>query len=723
MRHKIVVFSCNRKKCFTRALSEFLNLNIEQNWEFCGSASDVVRPPHTLELCEWVQQAPAIYNDKFYFAVILRSDVEALKRTEVPLSRIDGCARLLNFLRQVKKTWRGTQEWYWQNVFFGLHTRQFVGECERWLVKIGVADFIKVRAFTRQMDMRFIGWPWERGEDDGENDQPWENGENAQPLEKPPKPYRRPNVAEQHSDVEDLTSQCCNPDIDPHIAFQRPSHNSAEGESVAFENGNVDQEGGCQQSRLVENGGGTQLTDNIENGKEGSSRKQKVVGSDQCSGRASPPVQNKTVKRPPPVKKRGPEPEQREKYEWEIAVGEPYPTFLQWRAKHYEKQEGSLASVPLSNAESEFYNNPERASRMFKEFLKRAQAVVENGKQAVAAGNVPVLPSEFLSVADPEPAQVMADLQQLMNAGAQIALPAQHPAQRATVPNREYKSLADAERGRCESATIGPVVTIGILGSDSDPEGPALEESADSGVPADSGVQESLEETVVKEQAEQPESEPEESAPSIEVLQDLYKLAAGRPIVRMQIARNPQWGYAIVDGQVVKVGQVSQEVQDAEEQEAGQDAGACESQDAAVPETKKMSMQELDAHIRKVHASKQSAKTQELMMEFQHHRDELKVKQKQEQELPPAPEPCPPPKLSAAELRVELEKRLGSHHPALQQPEGEDVNGEVDWAAIGEKMAAIEAAAIDDDTGMMAVEQGEEEVADDGELVDDEALA
>ena len=144
----------------------------------------------------------------------------------------------------------------------------------------------------------------------------------------------------------------------------------------------------------------------------------------------------------------------RERYEWEIAVGEPFPAFLQWRAKDYEKQSGSLGSAPEANAESEFYNNPQRASRLYQQFLRRAQAVIENEKQQLAAGNIPVLPSEYLQVAPPEPEKIMNDLQTLIDAGAQVQLPSEHPAARKVVPYQEYQSLADAERGKSQRAKL-----------------------------------------------------------------------------------------------------------------------------------------------------------------------------------------------------------------------------------------------------------------------------
>ena len=41
-------------------------------------------------------------------------------------------------------------------------------------------------------------------------------------------------------------------------------------------------------------------------------------------------------------------------------------------------------------------------------------------------------------------------------------------------------------------------------------------------------------------------------APSIEALQKAYNSAIGRSIIEKQIAANPDWGYEIVDGEIVE---------------------------------------------------------------------------------------------------------------------------------------------------------------------------
>lgn len=41
-------------------------------------------------------------------------------------------------------------------------------------------------------------------------------------------------------------------------------------------------------------------------------------------------------------------------------------------------------------------------------------------------------------------------------------------------------------------------------------------------------------------------------APSIEILQKAYNSAIGQSIVERQIAANPDWGYEIVDGEIVE---------------------------------------------------------------------------------------------------------------------------------------------------------------------------
>ena len=41
-------------------------------------------------------------------------------------------------------------------------------------------------------------------------------------------------------------------------------------------------------------------------------------------------------------------------------------------------------------------------------------------------------------------------------------------------------------------------------------------------------------------------------APTIEALQKAYNTAIGQSIVERQIATNPDWGYEIVDGEIVE---------------------------------------------------------------------------------------------------------------------------------------------------------------------------
>ena len=49
-----------------------------------------------------------------------------------------------------------------------------------------------------------------------------------------------------------------------------------------------------------------------------------------------------------------------------------------------------------------------------------------------------------------------------------------------------------------------------------------------------------------------PETASVTPAPSIEALQKAYNTAIGRSIIETQIARNPDWGYEIVDGEIVE---------------------------------------------------------------------------------------------------------------------------------------------------------------------------
>lgn len=133
---------------------------------------------------------------------------------------------------------------------------------------------------------------------------------------------------------------------------------------------------------------------------------------------SSTPQENST---PQPVK-RG----EVQKEVWEIAPGEPYPVFLNWRAKtKYEPQGGRWATDAIGNAYSEFYNNRAKTKvAIFPDFLAYMQTVAENANEQQNAGLKAILPS--LLIAKPAPTEenvqrLMSNIQALIDRGSEVA--------------------------------------------------------------------------------------------------------------------------------------------------------------------------------------------------------------------------------------------------------------------------------------------------------------
>jgi hypothetical protein len=92
---------------------------------------------------------------------------------------------------------------------------------------------------------------------------------------------------------------------------------------------------------------------------------------------------------------------EREKYEWEISVGEPYPDFIRWRAhKHYNPQGGHWAADAFGHAVAEILKKTQTAPGlvrwMWQSFLNYAEKAAD-GALAVYATNAaqPFLPACF----------------------------------------------------------------------------------------------------------------------------------------------------------------------------------------------------------------------------------------------------------------------------------------------------------------------------------------
>lgn len=113
---------------------------------------------------------------------------------------------------------------------------------------------------------------------------------------------------------------------------------------------------------------------------------------------------------------------------WEIAPGHPYPVFLNWRAdKHYKPQGGKWESDAYGIAYAEFYNNRAKTTAvLFPQFLEYMKTAAENCNQQVVNGIKAILPSCFISrpeASQENVQQLMANIQQLVESGVQVALP------------------------------------------------------------------------------------------------------------------------------------------------------------------------------------------------------------------------------------------------------------------------------------------------------------
>ncbi|MBN3925630.1 hypothetical protein [Nostoc sp. NMS4] len=113
---------------------------------------------------------------------------------------------------------------------------------------------------------------------------------------------------------------------------------------------------------------------------------------------------------------------------WEIAPKRPFPVFLHWWAdKKYKPQGGKWEAAAISNAYSEFYKDCDRTTvAIFPEFLEYMQRVAQNCNQQVASGIKAILPSCFVAMPEANHQnvrQVMVNIQELVDKGAQVALP------------------------------------------------------------------------------------------------------------------------------------------------------------------------------------------------------------------------------------------------------------------------------------------------------------
>jgi len=107
---------------------------------------------------------------------------------------------------------------------------------------------------------------------------------------------------------------------------------------------------------------------------------------------------------------------------WEVAPGEPYPYFWQWREAQIRQQGGGIAANAKSNSYSEFYNNRARGNVLWQEFLEFYKITLDNALQIQATGMTPTLPSCFSNDAPVTQEQISNQLKALGN-NVLVALP------------------------------------------------------------------------------------------------------------------------------------------------------------------------------------------------------------------------------------------------------------------------------------------------------------
>ncbi|MEM8777985.1 MAG: hypothetical protein AAGF26_03750 [Cyanobacteria bacterium P01_G01_bin.49] len=116
---------------------------------------------------------------------------------------------------------------------------------------------------------------------------------------------------------------------------------------------------------------------------------------------------------------------------WEIAIGRPFPAFLNWRASiHYKPQGGKWETDAYGNAYSEFYRNREKTTAvLFPQFMNEVRGITEKVHQAQSCDAIAanVLPSWFIeSLPDATPenvSQLMKNLDAVIERGTRISLP------------------------------------------------------------------------------------------------------------------------------------------------------------------------------------------------------------------------------------------------------------------------------------------------------------
>lgn len=186
---------------------------------------------------------------------------------------------------------------------------------------------------------------------------------------------------------------------------------------------------------------------------------------------------------------------QKVKRDWEVEPGVPYPAFEEERIQYY-LQKGEPLEVAVARARSDL-RNPVLGKDLWEGFLRKCDRMADEAIKAKQLGvSTPYLPPSFTN----KPQVTTQSVIEKLSAIAQGAVP----------------------------SAIAPPFSLTSSTSDSP-------------------VDRSLEPHKVEDE----NSKSESNAPSLSALQKAFKTPMGRTLVKKQIAEHPEWGYGIVDGQIV----------------------------------------------------------------------------------------------------------------------------------------------------------------------------
>ncbi|GAB4177428.1 MAG: hypothetical protein Fur006_09090 [Coleofasciculaceae cyanobacterium] len=186
---------------------------------------------------------------------------------------------------------------------------------------------------------------------------------------------------------------------------------------------------------------------------------------------------------------------QKVKRDWEIEPGVPYPAFEEERIQHY-LHKGEPIEVAVARARSDL-RNPVLGKDLWEGFLRKCDRMADEAIKAKQLGvSTPYLPPSFTNKPQVTTERVIEKLSALAQEGVPLAIAPQF-------------SLASSS--------------------------------------SDSSNNQSLEPHKVENENSQSECH----TPALSALQEAFKTPMGRTLVKKQIAEHPEWGYGIVDGQVV----------------------------------------------------------------------------------------------------------------------------------------------------------------------------